>query len=207
MANGKADRMISGSKAAALMTALLILAQSMTTNAADFQSGLEAYEQGDFATALREWRPLAEQGDILAQFSLGVMYEEGKGVPENDAEAVKWYRKAAEQGLAAAQSSLGFMYSSGEGVPQDYVKAGEWFRRAAEQGDTLAQSTLGLMYAYGKGVPEDNVEGYAWSNIAAAQGDDKAEKIKDQIAESMTREGLTRAQELAQRYWEAYSQV
>ena len=106
MANGKADRMISASKAAALMTALLILAQSMTTNAADFQSGLEAYEQGDFATALREWRTLAEQGDILAQFSLGVMYDRGKGVPQDDAEAAKWYRKAAEQGHDMAQFSL-----------------------------------------------------------------------------------------------------
>jgi len=65
---------------------------------ADFQKGLDAYDRGDFATALREWKPLAEQGDANAQVGLGVMYQEGQGVPQNYETAVKWYTlKGAKQ--------------------------------------------------------------------------------------------------------------
>ncbi len=66
--------------------------------AQDFNKGLEAYRSGDFATALKEWKPLAEQGDADAQHSLGVMYESGWGVPQDDKEAVRLYTLAAEQG-------------------------------------------------------------------------------------------------------------
>ena len=73
---------------------------------ADFQKGYAAYESGDYATALREWEPLAKQGYADAQNKLGWMYVTGKGVPEDATTAVKWYRLAAEQGNAAAQSNL-----------------------------------------------------------------------------------------------------
>ncbi len=105
---------------------------------ADYQAGLDAYDRGDYATALREWRPLAEQGNADAQFYLGVMYRDGQGVPQNDAEAVQWYRKAAEQGDASAQYKLGIGYGKGQGVPQDDAEAAKWYRKAAEQGDALA---------------------------------------------------------------------
>ena len=77
----------------------------------------------------------AEQGDAEAQSALGIMYDLGEGVPEDDAEAVKWYRKAAEQGNADAQCNLGIMYDLGEGVPEDDAEAAKWFRKAAEQGE------------------------------------------------------------------------
>ena len=101
---------------------------------ADFQKGLTAYKRGDYATALREWTPLAEQGDAAAQFNLGVMYEKGQGVPQDDKTAVKWYRLAAEQGNASAQNNLGAMYNNGNGVPQDYVYAHMWYNIAASSG-------------------------------------------------------------------------
>ena len=82
---------------------------------------MAAYESKDYATALKLWRPLAEQGDAQAQYNLGIMYDNGQGVPQDDAEAVKWYRKAAEQGIAKAQYNLGVMYANGRGVPQDYA--------------------------------------------------------------------------------------
>ncbi len=100
---------------------------------AGFDEGVAAYNQGDYATALREFRPLAEQGDAHAQFNLGVMYENGLGVPQDYAEAVKWYRKAAEQGNADAQFNLGVAYEKGRGVPQDYVQAYMWFKLAASK--------------------------------------------------------------------------
>ncbi len=100
---------------------------------AGFDEGTAAYQRGDYATALREFRPLAEQGAADAQFNLGVMYFKGRGVPQVHAEAVKWYRKAAEQGVAKAQYNLGHMYSYGLGVPQDQVQAHMWFNLAASR--------------------------------------------------------------------------
>ena len=84
--------------------------------------------------ALDEARRLAEQGIAGAQNNLGVMYANGEGVPQNDAEAVKWYRLSAEQGNAMAQYNLGVMYANGEGVPQDYARSYLWFSMAATQG-------------------------------------------------------------------------
>ena len=111
-----------------------------------WDKGLAAYEIGDYVTALREWQPLAEQGNAAAQNSLGWMYYKGQGVPQDDKAAEQWYRRAAEQGDADAQSNLGVMYVKGQGVPQDYKAAAQWFRRAAKQGDADAQSNLGVMY-------------------------------------------------------------
>ena len=80
----------------------------------------------------------AAAGDAKAQYHLGLMYARGKGVPENDVEAVKWYRLAAAQGLDMAQYALGFMYAGGEGVPEDYIQAYKWYNLAAAAGDTIA---------------------------------------------------------------------
>jgi TPR repeat protein len=107
----------------------------MMVTAQDFQKGLEAYESGDYAAALQEWKPLAEQGDATAQNNLGVMYENGDGVPQDDAEAVNWFRLAAEQGLADAQSNLGIMYEYGKGVLQDNVMAHMWYNIASANGN------------------------------------------------------------------------
>ncbi len=100
---------------------------------AGFDEGLAAYNRGDYATALREWRPLAKQGDAGAQIFLGFMYRKGRGVAQDDAEAVKWYRKAAEQGRANAQNNLGIMYERGQGVPPDYAQAHMWFDLATSR--------------------------------------------------------------------------
>ncbi len=98
---------------------------------AGLDEGVAAYALGDYATALREFRPLAEQGYAIAQNNLGVMYGKGQGVPQDYAAAVRWYRKAAEQGHAHAQFNLGGMYRNGHGVPQNYAHAHMWFNLAA----------------------------------------------------------------------------
>ncbi len=120
----------------------------------------------------------AEQGFADAQSKLGFMYQKGKGVPQDYAEAMKWYRKAAKQGLRGAQYNLGVMYGNGLGVPQDYAEAVKWyrkaeegFRKAAEQGDAKAQYFLGVMYDKGQGVPQDYAEAVRWYRKAAEQGD------------------------------------
>lgn len=103
-----------------------------------YQTGKDAYYQGDYATALRKFQPLAEQGDAEAQYYLGSLYYYGKGVEKNYVEAKKWYRKAAAQGHAGAQEKLGEMYEKGVDVPQDHIAAYMWFYLAAIQGDQQA---------------------------------------------------------------------
>jgi hypothetical protein len=89
---------------------MLTLLVALPATAQNFQRGLDAAKRGDYGTALLEWRPLAAKGHASAQYNLGFMYEEGRGVPLDRIEAAKWYRKAAEQGHANAQRSLGMKY-------------------------------------------------------------------------------------------------
>jgi len=106
---------------------------------ADFQKGLKAYDNKDYATALKEFTPLAKQGDADAQYILGVMYDKGQGVTQDYKAAVKWYRLAAEQGDASAQFNLGIMYANSQGVIQDYSRAHMWWNIAASQGHKAAR--------------------------------------------------------------------
>ena len=112
----------------------------------------------------------AEQGNAKAQTNLGITYLIGRGVPQDDAEAMRWFRQAAEQGHAKAQFNLGLMYATGRGVPQDDAEAVRWYRLAADQGDASAQFNLGVMYRDGEGVPQDEAEAVRWFRLAADQG-------------------------------------
>ena len=169
---------------------------------ADFQAGFAAYKRGDYATAVREFRPLAEQGDATAQFYLGFMYDNGEGVPQDYSEAVKWYRKSAEQGDSDAQYSLAAIYVEGRGVLENYAEALRWFRRAAENNHGLALNSLGIMYESGWGVPQDYVQAHMWYNLAAAgllpgEGRDSAAEYRDIVAKLMTPAQIAEAQRRA----------
>jgi uncharacterized protein len=135
---------------------------------AGLDEGMAAYKKSNFRAALKEFMPLAMQGNAVAQSNLGVMYANGQGVPQDDTEAVKWYRLAANQGDATAQSNLGLMYAKGQGVSQDYSEAARWYRLAANQGDAWAQNNLGVLYKDGKGVPESRIVAYALYTLSAA---------------------------------------
>lgn len=133
------------------------------------------FNAGDYANAAVQYRQAAELEVADAQYNLGMMYDNGKGVSQDYKEAAKWYRLAADQGLYLAQYNLGVMYERGEGVPQDYKEAAKWYRLAADQGDTNAQNNLGLMYERGEGIPQDYNEATKWWKLAAKQGDDRAQ--------------------------------
>ena len=167
---------------------------------ADFQAGMDANNRRDYATALREWRPLAEQGDALAQYNLGVLYRKGRGVPQDDVQARQWYAKAAAQGQAKAQFNLGTLYFNGEGVPKDYPQALRWFRLAADQGEAVAQTKIAIMYDEGQGVSQDIVQAYKWYSLAATNGDKPAAELRDALAKQMTPAQIAEAQKLA-REW------
>src|ERR1051325_6372856 len=119
---------------------LLFLLTSGNANAGPLEDGVAAANRGDYSTALRLLRPLAEHGDAQAQYNLGVVYAHGRGVAKDDSTAVLWYRKAAEQGFALAQSNLGLMYANGRGVARDDATAVLWYRKATEQGLALPRS-------------------------------------------------------------------
>jgi hypothetical protein len=112
-----------------------------------FTRGWNAYDSGLYDDALRIWQPLAKQGYVNAQLNLGVMYDNGMGVPEDPLAAVNWYRAAALQRSKGAQYNLGQMYATGRGVHRDLAEAASWYRRAAEQGLAIAQYELGLLYS------------------------------------------------------------
>ena len=167
--------------------------------------GVAAYKRGDYVAALREFRPLANQGTAVAQTFLGFMYAKGQGVPQDDAEAAKWFRKTAEQGDADAQYLLGFLYAEGPGVPQDFAEAAKWLRKAAMQGYAFAQGDLGFMYEKGRGVPQDYVQAHMWYNLSASRlppgtKRDLAVKNRDLLAAEMTPAQIAKAQRLA-REW------
>lgn len=111
----------------------------------------------------------ADQGDADAQFILGLRYEKGAGVPQDNHQMEKWLRLAAEQGHAEAQHNLGIRYFFGNGVPQDYDEAAKWYRMAAEQGHAEAQLNLGVLYNM-EGVAHNDQEAVSWFRLAAEQG-------------------------------------
>lgn len=140
--------------------------------------------------SLGDSRQAAQQGDVFAQYNLGLSYFAGAGVAKDSGEAARWFRKSAEGGFARAQAFLGVLYGQGNGVPQDPTEAARWMRKAAEQGEEIAQVTVGEMYAKGEGVPQDYVEAHKWVNLAAsrANGEDRQKwvALRDTIAGQMT---------------------
>ncbi len=184
------------------LVALLIVALAFATAPAfaDFDKGFDAYEKGDYETAFAEFHLLAEQGDEIAQYNLGLMYKNGEGVPRDYRQALKWFRLSAEQGYAEAQHSLGVMYSNGDGVPQDdYKQAVKFYRLSAEQGFTNAQANLGWMYDNGYGVLQNYVRSHMWYNISASNGNKTGADLRNIVTKKMTPAQIEKAQDLAEK--------
>jgi hypothetical protein len=179
--------------------------------AGPFEAGLAAYKDRFYAKAAELWQPLAEKGNAAAQYHLGILYADGKGVEKNDATAVMWFLRAAEQGDAIAQYDVGTSYFSGTGVQKNDVEAAKWFLRAANQGMEFAQLNIGLLYAAGNGVPQDNVEAFKWLELAffslpaGGPRSDVARAMTD-VAEHMTREQIADAKQ-RERKWKAKPEV
>lgn len=142
---------------------------------AGVEEGIAAYRLHDYATALREFRPLADAGDVRAMSYLGTMYLDGAGVDRDSIEAMKYLVRAAERGDARAQTWTGVAYQEGTAVNQDYAQAQHWYRLAAAQGIVDAQRYLGLMYFHGLGVAVDRAEALKWLKRAADQGHSEAQ--------------------------------
>ena len=147
-----------------LTCTLLVFAVAATPQ--DLDEGRQAYESGDYETALRILRPLAEQRNSEAQYQIGWVFQ-----PYDWSKAVYWWRHAAEQGHAKAQDAMGMAYNYGFGVQQNDREATKWYRMAAEQGYSDAQYSLGEAYGLGKGVTKDPAEALNWYRLWAIQDD------------------------------------
>lgn len=159
-----------------MLLVLLILAFCPApAQADDLEDGRAAIGAGDYATALRLLKPLAEQGNADAQSALGFLYKQGWGVKQDYDEARRWLQKAADQGHSKAQINLGRLYDEGLGVPRDYTEAARWYRMAAERGDQVGQGLLGAMYAMGQGVEQDYFLAISWYRKSAEQGNAEAQ--------------------------------
>jgi len=190
----------------ALVMTLVMLA-SAPAFAQDFNDGVAAFQKGDYETALKNWMPLAHGGDAEAQRNLGIMFQQGLGVPQDEVEAAHWYRQAAENGHARAQQNLGAMYEEGAGVIQDYGEAAKWYRFAAAGGNVNAKLNLGVMLESGvPGMPLNIVRAHMWYNLAASQGSVEAAKFRDEAALDMSREQVAEAQQLAQEWLDKHPQ-
>jgi len=158
------------------------------------------------APDFEEMPEAADQGDAIAQYNLGIMYQNGEGVPEDDTEAVKWYRLVADKGYVIAQNNLGVMYQKGEGVLKNPAEAVKWYRLAADQGYVIAQNNLGVMYYRGQGVPVNYVTAYAWWNIASASGNESASGNRAIVEEQMTSAQIAEAQKLSTKIFDRIQQ-
>ncbi|MDG1495043.1 MAG: tetratricopeptide repeat protein [Porticoccaceae bacterium] len=123
-----------------------------SAHAGPFEAGLSALDRAHYATAMRAWLKLANEGAAEAQNNVGYLYEQGFGVSQNYTEAMNWYRQAADQGLAEAQHNMGMLYYHGYGVAENQRTAAKWFKRAALQELVDSEYMLGLAYHEGKGV-------------------------------------------------------
>lgn len=121
-----------------IVTLLLNINKTLAT----VEDGYQAYQDGDYKLALSIWKKSAKKGDANAQYNIGMLHDFGKGIPENNKEAIKWYKKAAEQGYSAAQLNLAAMYNNGEGVPVSIDLASKYYLYAAKQDNELAQISL-----------------------------------------------------------------
>jgi hypothetical protein len=99
---------------------------------AGFDEGVAAYSVGDYTKAMQEFKPLADQGEVQAQYFVGFLYYRGYGVPADHAAAVGWFRKAAGQGDSRSAFYLGKMYDKGEGVERDLTQAHFWLSLSAK---------------------------------------------------------------------------
>jgi TPR repeat protein len=160
------------------------------------QEGARHFQNADYPAALSAWRPLADQGNPVAQNNLGILYLDGKGVKQNTSEAVRYLSLSAASGSSLGQNNLGGLYREGKGVPRDYPKAAQWFSASAAQGNTAAMYNLGLMYELGQGMKAEPFHAYMWYTLAAEQNIPNAAAHRDALWSHMTPAAQKQAKEI-----------
>ncbi|MBU0498662.1 MAG: SEL1-like repeat protein [Gammaproteobacteria bacterium] len=153
-------------------------------DAGTMQEGHQAYASGDFKKSLELWKPLAEKGNVQAQFYLSTLYSNGEGVEQDIFSALSWLTSSAQAGYAPAQFNLGNRYYHGRWVEQDRLRAAQWWRKAAEQGVPQAAYNLGSLYYHGQGLKQNRDEATRWYRKAAEAGSEEATKVLAKLEEA-----------------------
>ena len=188
---------------AALVAAGTVVIGAGLAQAQTVDEALGAYDKGDFATALKDLQLLAGRGSATAEIDLGAMYHDGKGVTQDDTQAVFWFRKAADQGDADGEYRLGLYDYAGVGTPQDYAQAVVLLQKSSDQGDASAMGILAACYDGGHGVPQNYVTAYMWMSLSLAgldpssQAHQAAAQSLANIASHMTPDQIAQTQALA----------
>ena len=159
----------------AYLSVVLLVMTTGLVAAGSLKEAGTALDKGHFQGAERTYSELSNQGNRTAQLQLGLMYDEGLGIPKQHHQAVRWYSVAASQGDPEAPFYLGRIYQDGRGGPKDYARARRWYRVAAERGNLKAAVNLGTMHALGLGGPKSYQAAGWWFLLAADSGDIKAQ--------------------------------
>lgn len=149
----------------------LVFQTTCALHAQTFDDALSAYKRGDYGAAYTGFKKEADQGDLVSQGILGLMFSKGQGVQKDPELAYQWYRKSAEQGSPKSQYWTGVAYANGNGVAKDDQMAIQWYRKAADQGESFSQYELGRRFESGRGLPKDEKQALFWFLKAANQGD------------------------------------
>jgi len=139
----------------------------------------------------------ALEGSAESQFEIGLLYEYGRDVEQNDDTARCWYEQSAHQFYSDAQYRLGVLYDNGWGIGSDKIKAFRFYKSAAYNGHVMAQHDLAMMYFHGVGTTRNLVEAYQWLKIALLSGNDLMQKHLNRVASEMSSEEISLAEYLA----------
>jgi TPR repeat protein len=180
------------SKRSTIPTLLCSLVLSTALHA-DYEAGVTAAQNGDYATALHEFQEAADAGLDLAQYNMAVLYFTGRGVEQDYTEALRWTTMAAEQGHLNAQFNLGALYYTGTGTAVDLEKSLLWYTRAAEGQHGEAQYNLATMYELGEGTEMDMVRAHFWASASQYNEYAEAPALLQRLAATMTPEQLSEA--------------
>ena len=159
------------------MKLLWILLLAGGLYAGTFEEAVADYNQGNYIKALDAFYVLAKEGNPKAQFNVGLIYANGKGVNRDIFQAKEWYRKAAKQGNTAAQYNLAKLISQNydKTDPRAMEEVKFWYEKAAEGGQKEAMNDLALLYLKGDGVKQNKVEAFELFKKAAQLGDGAAQ--------------------------------
>lgn len=166
---------------------------------ADYADGVAAAQNGDYDTAFAEFSQAAEDGLMMAQFNLAILYFSGRGVDQDFQQAFRWTMAAADQGHVQAQFNVGALYYEGQGVSRDRRQALEWYLRAGNAEYAPAQHNVAEMYYLGNGVDQDLVRAHAWASRAVENGLESSVDLLNDIEDDMSDAQLREARRLLAR--------
>jgi len=181
---------------AALLAAALVLTATARPAAGGYREGMALYARCQFTAAAVEFQPAAEKGSARAQYMLGRLYVDGKGVARDPAVGTDWFRRSAEQGFVRAQYALGaLLYER-----RDHAGAQTWWLRAARAGSAEAMTSLGFLYADASTGQRDYVQARMWYELASRHGAPDSFRLRAALDRSLSTAQVSKALQLAQRW-------